>query len=164
MKISEQIKEIAKHNNVTITELAALINTSQGNLANKLTRDNFKLSDIEEIVAALGYTDMEIVLRGNKQDAIINSDSVKYRDHDIYMMFDENQSLLDDIHENGFRNKKFKDLVFELLEPHLKARIGNMWNAYVPKDFEEGFKQVMSKQLPLDEFISKLYGDTSKKD
>ena len=164
MKLSQQIKDIIETNNSSTSLIAAQLGQSHSNLLNKLSRDNLRINELEEIVAALGYTDMEIVLRGNKQDAIINSNSVKYRDHDIYMMFDENQSLLDDIHENGFRNKKFKDLVFELLEPHLKARIGNMWNAYVPKDFEEGFKQVMSKQLPLDEFISKLYGGTSKKD
>lgn len=164
MKLSQQIKDIIETNNSSTSAVAIQLGQSHSNLLNKLSRDNLRINELEEIVIALGYTDIEIVLRGNKQDAVIKSDSVSYKEHNVYMMFNENQSLIDDIHDNGFRNKKFKDLVFELLEPHLKAKIGDMWDVSVPKDFEEGFKQVVSNQLSIDDFILKLYGGTSKKD
>ena len=48
---------------VTQTKLAELTNQSQGNLANKFTRNDFKLSEYEKLVEALGCKlELNIVL------------------------------------------------------------------------------------------------------
>lgn len=49
--------------NVTQSELAARSGQSQGNLANKFSRNDFKLSEFQRLVEALGCTlDIAIVL------------------------------------------------------------------------------------------------------
>lgn len=151
MNVSNQIKELTRRKNVTTTELSNMLGTSQGNLANKLTRDNFRVNELEEIAHALGYTQMEIVLRGHKDDAIILEDDVKYQKHNIYMVFDENTSLLEDIKTNGFRDTTFRLLLLEVLgetlEPQFRQMFGDTLDAYVPNDFKEGFKDVIKQRI-----------------
>lgn len=49
--------------NVTQTKLAELSDQTQKNLSNKMSRDNFKLSEYEKLVEALGCTlEINIIL------------------------------------------------------------------------------------------------------
>lgn len=49
--------------NVTQTKLAELSDQTQKNLSNKMARDNFKLSEYEKLVEALGCTlEINIIL------------------------------------------------------------------------------------------------------
>ena len=53
LSVSEQIKVLLKRRGMTARELAEKLNTTPQNLQNKLTRDDFKTSDIKAIAAAL---------------------------------------------------------------------------------------------------------------
>ena len=63
MKLTEKIKIAMIKTNTTQIVLAERTGQTQGNLANKLIRDNFKLSEFEKLVNALGCTlEINIVL------------------------------------------------------------------------------------------------------
>ena len=63
MKLTEKIKIAMIKTNTTQIALAERTGQTQGNLANKLIRDNFKLSEFEKLVNALGCTlEINIVL------------------------------------------------------------------------------------------------------
>lgn len=53
MSMSKKIKHLLIEKNITITQLAKLIGTTPQNLTNKLSRDNFKEKNLEEIAKAL---------------------------------------------------------------------------------------------------------------
>lgn len=53
LSVSEQIKILLKRRGMTARELAQRLNTTPQNLQNKITRDDFKTSDIKAIAAAL---------------------------------------------------------------------------------------------------------------
>ncbi|HEY9061982.1 MAG TPA: helix-turn-helix domain-containing protein [Pseudobacteroides sp.] len=52
--MGEKIRILAKRKKVTISELATLISTTNQNLSNKLTRDNFSEKELKQIAEALG--------------------------------------------------------------------------------------------------------------
>ncbi|WP_409372111.1 helix-turn-helix domain-containing protein [Pseudobacteroides cellulosolvens] len=52
--MGEKIRILAKRKKVTISELATLIGTTNQNLSNKLTRDNFSEKELKQIAEALG--------------------------------------------------------------------------------------------------------------
>ena len=52
--MGEKIRILAKRKKVTISELATLIGTTNQNLSNKLTRDNFSEKELKQIAKALG--------------------------------------------------------------------------------------------------------------
>ena len=52
--LTEKLKIAMLKTGKTQTELATLSGQSQGNLANKLIRNDFKLSEYERLVTALG--------------------------------------------------------------------------------------------------------------
>ena len=52
--ISEQLKILLKRKGITARELAERLGTTPQNLQNKITRDDFKISDIEKMAEALG--------------------------------------------------------------------------------------------------------------
>lgn len=52
--LTEKLKIAMIKQNVTQTKLAELSDQSQGNLANKFVRNDFKLSEYEKLVTALG--------------------------------------------------------------------------------------------------------------
>ena len=54
MKLTEKLKIAMIKTNTTQMTLAERTGQTQGNLANKLIRDNFKLSEFEKLVEALG--------------------------------------------------------------------------------------------------------------
>ena len=60
LTFGEQVKVILKRQNMTIKDLAAILETRTGkpmsrqNLTQKLNRDNFQEQDMKEIAAALG--------------------------------------------------------------------------------------------------------------
>lgn len=56
MDITKIIKKILIDENVTVSELANRLNTTQPNLSAKFKRNDFRISEIEEIADALGYT------------------------------------------------------------------------------------------------------------
>ena len=63
INLTEKLKIAMIKQNVTQTTLAANAGQSQGNLANKLIRNDFKLSDYQKLVEALGCTlELNIVL------------------------------------------------------------------------------------------------------
>lgn len=63
IRLTEKLKIAMIKLKVTQTKLAELTNQSQGNLANKFIRDDFKLSDYERLVKALGCKlELNIVL------------------------------------------------------------------------------------------------------
>ncbi len=63
MNLTEKLKIAMIKQNVTQTTLATLTNQSQGNLANKFNRNDFKLSEYQKLVEALGATlEINIVL------------------------------------------------------------------------------------------------------
>ena len=55
MNIANDIKKILIDSGVTQTKLAEKLNTSSGNLTNKLRRNDFRVSEMLEIAEALGY-------------------------------------------------------------------------------------------------------------
>ncbi len=52
--MSEKIRILIKRKKMTITELASVIGTTNQNLSNKLTRDNFSEKELQQIAEALG--------------------------------------------------------------------------------------------------------------
>lgn len=52
--LTEKLKIAMIKQNVTQTRLAELSDQTQKNLSNKMARDNFKLSEYEKLVTALG--------------------------------------------------------------------------------------------------------------
>lgn len=52
--MGEKIRILAKRKKVTISELATLIGTTNQNLSNKLTRDNFSEKELKQIAEVLG--------------------------------------------------------------------------------------------------------------
>lgn len=54
LNLTEQLKIAMLKQKVTQTELARRTNQSQNNLANKMCSNNFKLSEYEKLVTALG--------------------------------------------------------------------------------------------------------------
>ena len=54
LTMGEKLRILIKRKKVTISELAALISTSNQNLSNKLTRDNFSEKELQQIAEALG--------------------------------------------------------------------------------------------------------------
>lgn len=52
--MSEKIRILIKRKKMTITELASIIGTTNQNLSNKLTRDNFSEKELQQIAEALG--------------------------------------------------------------------------------------------------------------
>ena len=63
INLTEKLKIVMIKENVTQSELAARSEQSQGNLANKFSRNDFKLSEYQRLVEALGCTlDIAIVL------------------------------------------------------------------------------------------------------
>ena len=63
IRLTEKLKIAMIKLKVTQTKLAELTNQSQGNLANKFIRDDFKLTDYERLVEALGCKlELNIVL------------------------------------------------------------------------------------------------------
>lgn len=55
LDIAKEIKKILIDEDLNQAELAEKINTSQGNLANKMKRNNFSTKEMLEIAEALGY-------------------------------------------------------------------------------------------------------------
>ncbi len=63
INLTEKLKIAMIKQNVTQTKLAELSDQTQKNLSNKMARDNFKLSEYEKLVAALGcQLEINIVL------------------------------------------------------------------------------------------------------
>ncbi len=54
INLTEKLKIAMIKLNVTQTKLAELSEQTQKNLSNKMARDNFKLSEYEKLVTALG--------------------------------------------------------------------------------------------------------------
>jgi transcriptional regulator with XRE-family HTH domain len=52
--MGEKIRILLKRKKMTILELAAVIGTSNQNLSNKLSRDNFSENELHQISKALG--------------------------------------------------------------------------------------------------------------
>lgn len=55
MDIAKEIKKILIDEDMSQSELAEKIETSQGNLANKFKRNNFSINEMLDIANALGY-------------------------------------------------------------------------------------------------------------
>lgn len=55
MDIEKEIKKIMIEEEITQTELAKRMNTSQGNIGNKLKRNNPSIKDLEHMLDVLGY-------------------------------------------------------------------------------------------------------------
>lgn len=167
MKVSEQIKEIVKHKDLTITELAFLMKTSQANLANKLVRDKFRLSDINEMLKAIGYEDIEIVARDNNETVIIKNEEVIFKPNTNYLVFDETTSLIEEIQKNGFRDTTFRQLVFECIIDNARETIESVFDkslldSYVPDSFKDDFKNIIKNRIPT--IDSPHLGDLDKED
>lgn len=54
LTMGEKIRILIKRKKITISELANLIGTTNQNLSNKLTRDNFSEKELQQIAEALG--------------------------------------------------------------------------------------------------------------
>ena len=54
LTMGEKLRILIKRKKVTISELATLIETSNQNLSNKLTRDNFSEKELQQIAEAFG--------------------------------------------------------------------------------------------------------------
>ncbi|MBC2579413.1 helix-turn-helix transcriptional regulator [Clostridium sp. DJ247] len=54
LTMGEKIRILIKRKKITISELAELIGTTNQNLSNKLTRDNFSEKELQQIAEALG--------------------------------------------------------------------------------------------------------------
>lgn len=63
MNLTEKLKIAMIKQNVNQTTLAEMTGQTQKNLSNKMIRDNFKLSEYQKLVEALGATlEINIVL------------------------------------------------------------------------------------------------------
>ncbi len=63
INLTEKLKIAMIKQNVTQTKLAEMSEQTQKNLAGKMARDNFKLSEYERLITALGCTlEISIVL------------------------------------------------------------------------------------------------------
>ncbi|MCI8436081.1 MAG: helix-turn-helix transcriptional regulator [Clostridia bacterium] len=63
MNLTEKLRFAMIKQNMTQTRLAELTDQTQKNLSNKMSRDNFKLSEYQRLVEALGCTlEINIVL------------------------------------------------------------------------------------------------------
>lgn len=137
MNISKQIKEIAKHQNITLTELAEKLKTSQGNLTNKLIRDNFRLSDIKNITKALNYDNVEIVLRGKHETVIIKENRpINIIKDTQYLVCDGVSSMSEEIEKYGLNDATFGEVVMALIEDELGNQYGTLWDTIIPKRLE----------------------------
>lgn len=56
LTMGEKIRILIKRKNITVTELAKQLNTTNQNLSNKLSRDNFNEKELRQIAKALGCT------------------------------------------------------------------------------------------------------------
>ena len=54
LTISEKIRILAARKNMSISALGAALGKSPANMLNQLKRDDFRVSDLEKIAAALG--------------------------------------------------------------------------------------------------------------
>lgn len=54
LTMGEKIRILIKRKKTTISELAKLLETTNQNLSNKLTRDNFSEKELQRIAEALG--------------------------------------------------------------------------------------------------------------
>lgn len=54
LNLTEKLKIVMIKQNVTQSKLSELTSQSQGNLANKFVRNDFKLSEYQRLVEALG--------------------------------------------------------------------------------------------------------------
>jgi transcriptional regulator with XRE-family HTH domain len=54
LTMGEKIRILIKRKNITISELSRLIGTTNQNLSNKLSRDNFSEKELQQIAEALG--------------------------------------------------------------------------------------------------------------
>lgn len=54
LTMGEKIRILLKRKKVTISQLATLIGTTNQNLSNKLTRDNFSEQELNKIAEVLG--------------------------------------------------------------------------------------------------------------
>ncbi|MBU3196000.1 helix-turn-helix domain-containing protein [Clostridium algidicarnis] len=54
LTMGEKLRILIKRKKITISELANLIGTTNQNLSNKLTRDNFSEKELQQIAEALG--------------------------------------------------------------------------------------------------------------
>ena len=54
LTIAEKIKILCSRKGMTISSLAAALGKSPANFLNQLKRDDFRISDLEKIAAALG--------------------------------------------------------------------------------------------------------------
>lgn len=54
LTMSEKIRILIRRKNITISELATLIETTNQNLSNKLSRDNFSEQELHKIAKVLG--------------------------------------------------------------------------------------------------------------
>lgn len=55
MDISKEIKKILIEKDMTLTDLANKLGTSQQNISAKLKKNNPRISELEEIANSLGY-------------------------------------------------------------------------------------------------------------
>ncbi|KGI37590.1 XRE family transcriptional regulator [Clostridium tetani] len=53
LTMGEKIRILIKRKNITISELARLVGTTNQNLSNKLSRDNFSEKELQQIAEAL---------------------------------------------------------------------------------------------------------------
>lgn len=54
LTMGEKLRILIKRKKITISELAILTETTNQNLSNKLTRDNFSEKELQQIAEALG--------------------------------------------------------------------------------------------------------------
>ena len=59
MNIEKEIKKILIEKDMLLKDLAEKLGVSYQNLYNKMQRNNFRISELEEILNALGY-DLEL--------------------------------------------------------------------------------------------------------
>ena len=55
LTITETIKILCARENISISALGEKIGKKPANMLNQLKRDDFRMSDLEEMAAALGY-------------------------------------------------------------------------------------------------------------
>ena len=60
MNIEKEIKKILIEKDMLLKDLAEKLGVSYQNLYNKMQRNNFRVSELEEILSALGY-DLELM-------------------------------------------------------------------------------------------------------
>lgn len=92
MKIASQLRELIECSDSSVKDISIASDTSQSNLLNKFSRDNFRLSEVSEIANLIGVKEIKISFIKDEEIfeiSNLNQELVTYDNIKIRKMFNE---------------------------------------------------------------------------